>query len=184
MHRRPLLTLLSDYRERFPDEAETADRIESLVTTHEDCLLRTCEVGHVTASAWIIDSERKHALLTHHRKLDRWLQLGGHVDGEPHVHLAALREAQEESGMERFRFLPDGPHPIPIDLDVHPIPARPGEPAHFHHDVRFLLMAEPGQALAISDESNDLAWFTPAELALLDTDDSVRRMGRKWLALR
>jgi 8-oxo-dGTP pyrophosphatase MutT (NUDIX family) len=135
--------------------------------------------GHITASAWILDADGERALLTHHRKLGRWLQLGGHVDGEPRVERAALREAVEESGMARFEFAHWAGALTPLDLDVHAIPARGSEPEHLHWDVRFWLRAAPGQALAISEESTDLRWFTPAELTAATAEESVVRMLRK-----
>ena len=86
-------------------------------------------------------------MLTHHRKLDRWLQLGGHVDGEQAVHVAALREAQEESGLQHFSFVKIAGRLLPFDIDIHPIPATPAEPAHHHYDLRYLLLAGPDQTL-------------------------------------
>ncbi len=181
MHRQPLLALLRDYRARHPEEAACADRITNLVVEHEDCFERTCLPGHITASAWIVDHAGSRALLTHHRKLDAWLQLGGHADGDPDVCGVALREAREESGMAHFEVLADG---LPIDIDVHDIPARPGEPAHEHHDFRFLLRAKPDQPLVMSEESNDLRWFEREALAPLLADESIGRMVGKahaWL---
>ncbi|MBK6940350.1 MAG: NUDIX hydrolase [Planctomycetes bacterium] len=184
MRRAPVLELLERYRAAFPRETAVADRIEALVRAHEDCLLRSCVPGHVTASAWIVAPDHERFLLTHHRKLNRWLQLGGHVDGESHMHRAAMREAREESGMTDFRFVGvdgsfDDVAPLPLDLDVHLIPARKDEPEHEHHDVRFLLVAAPNQELAISDESNDLRWFHAADFARLGSDASVARLLNK-----
>ncbi len=181
MHRRSLLTLLRDYRQRYPDESACVDRIVDLVEGQSDCFERTCLPGHITASSWIVDQDASRALLTHHRKLELWLQLGGHADGDTDVCGVALREAQEESGMALFDVLADG---FPIDIDVHDIPARPGEPAHEHHDFRFLLRAKAGQPLVISEESKDLRWFARDELAPLLGDESIGRMVRKadiWL---
>lgn len=180
MHRRRLNDLFDRYVRAWPDDAATADRFRAFVTAHADCLLRTCRVGHITASAWILDADAERALLTHHRKLGRWLQLGGHVDGEEQVERAALREAVEESGMAAFEQVPwfDG-ELVPLDLDVHPIPARGDEPAHDHWDVRFLLRAAPGQALVMSDESNDLRWFRRSEVSAVTTEESVLRLLRK-----
>jgi 8-oxo-dGTP pyrophosphatase MutT (NUDIX family) len=181
MHRFAVLDVLTRYAQAFPHERDVARRIETLVRGHDDCLLRSCVPGHVTASAWIVAPDHRRFLLTHHRKLNRWLQLGGHVDGEAHVHRAALREAREESGMHEFTFIGgdariDAVAPLPLDLDVHVIPARGAEPEHEHHDIRFLLVAAPHQELAISDESNDLRWFDAAEFAAIDSDASVARL--------
>lgn len=185
MHRRALTTLLDRYRAAWPAERQLADRFAAFAAAHADCLLRTCQPGHITASAWIVAADGDAVLLTHHRKLGRWLQLGGHVDGEPNVERAALREAREESGMARFSFVAwAGPLLVPLDLDVHPIPARGSEPQHDHWDVRFLLRAAPGQDLAISAESNDLRWFAADELPGATDEESVLRLDRKTRELR
>ena len=98
MHRWPLLEMLARYRDTFPGEGVVVEQITELVHTHSNCFDRTCRPGHITAAAWILSTDRRRALLTHHRKLNRWLQLGGHTDGQWHVEDAALREAREESG--------------------------------------------------------------------------------------
>lgn len=179
MHRRPLLDLIDAYEGRHPDERGCIGRIRQLVTAHPNCFERDCLPGHITASTWILSHDHSHFLLTHHRKLGRWLQLGGHVDGDPNVHDAALREAREESGMRAFEFFDRAP----LDLDVHQIPARGEDPEHEHHDIRFLLIASPRQELRISDESIDLRWFPCAALEQVVDDESTLRMGRKARAV-
>jgi 8-oxo-dGTP pyrophosphatase MutT (NUDIX family) len=191
MHRKALLDLLDRYLLLRPAESVMVGRIRDLVSNRRDCFERTCHPGHVTASCWILSHDRNHFLLTHHRKLRRWLQLGGHADGDTDVLRVALREAREESGMHDFSLIDPAGEPtvdlracLPIDVDVHGIPARPGEPAHDHHDVRFVLVAGPAQSLVMSDESSDLAWFGIDELAYLDVDESLLRLARKAIALR
>lgn len=179
MHRWPLLELLEHYLRRHPHERPCVERFALFVRGRPDCFLRSCIPGHVTASAWVLSADRQRFLLTHHRKLDRWLQVGGHVDGEPEVWRAALREAQEESGMWDLRFDMANGEILPLDVDVHEIPARPSEPTHLHYDVRFLLVAAPGQPLRVSDESHDLRWFPLAEMEQWVSEESVLRMGRK-----
>jgi 8-oxo-dGTP pyrophosphatase MutT (NUDIX family) len=189
MHRRPLLDMLARYRRVFPHEAAVVDRIAALVESHADCFDRTCRPGHITGSAWILSADRRRALLTHHGKLDRWLQLGGHADGEWRVEEVALREAREESGMNGFDFVPIDGCLLPLDIDVHIIPARYDatgqlvEDAHEHHDMRFLLIARNNEPICISDESHEVAWFTPTEIERLTEEESVLRMLRKALAL-
>jgi 8-oxo-dGTP pyrophosphatase MutT (NUDIX family) len=155
-------------------------RLIAFVAAHADAFERTLLVGHVTASAWIVDPARERALLTHHRKLGKWLQLGGHADGEPDVRGAALREAREESGLTSLRFARDAI----FDLDVHPIPGRRGEPAHEHYDVRFAFEADPGEPLVVSAESKELAWVPLGALAAYGADESVLRLARKTALLR
>src|SRR3569832_2721477 len=99
MHRRPLLDQLARYEPYDEDERAMYARLRRFVAQEPRCFARTLQVGHVTGSAWLVDHAHTHVLLTHHRKLDRWLQLSGHADGEADVQSVALREAREESGL-------------------------------------------------------------------------------------
>jgi len=141
------------------------------IDTHPDALLRSCMDGHLTSSALVVDERGGRALLTLHAKLGRWLQLGGHCDGDGNLAGSALREAREESGIEGLEI-----DPVVLDLDCHRIPARTGEPEHWHLDARFLVRAPAGAEPRISAESRELRWFAPLELARIETDDSVRRL--------
>lgn len=162
-------------------------RVLTLVSEHADCFDRHCLPGHVTGSAWVLSADRKRCLLVHHRKLDRWLQPGGHADGDAKVLRVAQREAREESGLASIFALDDT---MPLDVDVHLIPERCTlcgeilEPAHEHHDIRFLLSTED-EALTVSEESHDVRWCTPEEVKALTQEESVLRMLRKarpWMA--
>lgn len=175
MHRKPLLDLLERYLVRHPEERVSVDHVIQFVRANPDCFLRSCLDGHVTASAWILSHDHERFLLTHHAKLGRWLQLGGHADGDPDTAAVALREAREESGMEKFSLVGE----VPFDVDVHLIPARGAEPAHLHHDVRHLLVAAPDQPLLVSNESHDLAWFPRARAEEILEGESLLRMARK-----
>ena len=179
MHRKGLFDLLDRYLDLYPDELVVVDHVRQFARVHEDCFERTCLEGHITGSAWVVSADHEKVLLTHHAKLQRWLQLGGHSDGQTDPFQVALREAREESGMERFREPSGAEPPVPLDLDVHRIPARAAEPAHLHLDVRYLLVAEPGQPLVRTDESNDLRWVSAVEVASLSDEESLLRMGRK-----
>jgi 8-oxo-dGTP pyrophosphatase MutT (NUDIX family) len=154
--------------------------MHAFVSAYADCFRRELDVGHVTGSAWVLSRDRRRVLLTHHRKLDLWLQLGGHADGESDVRLVALREAQEESGLRSVRLAAEAV----FDVDVHPIPVRATEPEHFHYDVRFLFEADDSESLTVSGESYDLAWIELERVAELSGDRSVARMVRKSFALR
>ncbi len=189
MHRRHLLSMLAHYRQVFPGESAVVDQICELVHSHATCFERSCRPGHITGAAWILSSDRRRCLLTHHRKLDRWLQLGGHSDGQCLVDEVALREAREESGMTSFSFVPIHGALMPLDIDIHLIPERRDasgnviEDAHEHHDIRFLLVANSDQEIHISDESHDVAWFTPEEVRQRTDEESVLRMLYKTLEL-
>jgi len=150
-------------------------QIRQFVTKYPDCFERSLSVGHITGSAWIIDHDHSHVLLTHHRKLDAWFQLGGHSDGDPNTLAVALREGQEESGLNNLNPVSEAI----FDVDVHLIPARKNEPDHYHYDVRFLLEADRHAALTISSESNKLAWVTLDEALNLSQDESIQRMVAK-----
>lgn len=118
--------------------------------------------------------------MTHHRKLDRWLQLGGHADGDRDLPAVALREAEEESGLSDLRVLPEV-----FDLDRHWIPERGDVPGHWHYDVRYVVRCDGTEDFVVSDESHDLAWRAIA--GLLDDaqiDPSIRRMASKWVSKR
>ncbi len=180
MHRRPLLKMLRRYTEKNPDEADVAIRIERLVTSRADCFERTCRPGHITGSAWVLSHDRRRCLLVHHAKLNRWLQPGGHADGQANVAEVARREAQEETGLIDLELIAE-----PLDIDVHLIPPRLDrdgnqiEDAHEHHDIRFLFVAAPGQNLVISDESHEVRWFSHEEVLEVTDEESVLRMLHK-----
>jgi 8-oxo-dGTP pyrophosphatase MutT (NUDIX family) len=177
MHRRHLLTLLDDYARRHPDESATTAWFVDFVTSNPRCFERDLWYGHITGSAWLVDAAGEKVLLTHHRKLGRWLQLGGHSDGDPRTLEVAMREASEESGLA-VRPLADGV----FDLDVHEIPARGSDPAHWHFDVRFALQVAGGEDFRVSGESLDLAWVPIERLDAYTGEESVLRMARKWRA--
>ncbi len=179
MHRQFLAQKLAQHTPYDPNEAAMLAQIARFVAEYENCFERTLKVGHITGSAWIIDLDRRHALLTHHRKLDRWLQLGGHSDGDANTLNVALREGLEESGLTTLRPVSEAI----FDVDVHLIPARKNEPDHYHYDVRFLLEADRNTPLVISEESNELAWVPLEEILNLAPDASIRRMVEKSLAL-
>jgi 8-oxo-dGTP pyrophosphatase MutT (NUDIX family) len=184
VHRKPILDALARYLERWPGERLAVDHVTQFVRANPDCCERSCREGHITGAAWIVSADGSQFLLTHHKKLGKWLQLGGHADGDADVPAVALREAREESGMEKFEWLDTGGPASLLDVDVHLIPARGDEPPHLHHDLRYLLRAGPDQPLAISHESSDLRWFPSASAEeLLANDAGLLRMARKANAL-
>ncbi len=182
MHRAAVLKLLRTHAAQSLDAHETAMTAEVIRFTeaHPDCLLRSCVPGHLTGSAWIVNEARTRTLLTHHHKLDKWLQLGGHADGEEDLLGVAMREAREESGLTRLRAA----SPEVFDVDRHFIPARKTEPGHYHHDLRFVIIADENEPLVISNESKDLAWVGIEQVTSLNPEESMARMVRKTLAAR
>ncbi len=173
--RNKLLQLLENYEIRFPLEGLTLRRFRDFVRDNENLQGKTNLRGHVTASAWIINAERTKVLLTHHRKLGIWVQLGGHTDPGEDWQAAALREAREESGLQDLVLLQDGLY----DVDIHEIPAHLETPAHFHYDLRFLYQGDDLIPLILSEESHDLAWVDIIHLGDLTREESQHRMAGK-----
>jgi 8-oxo-dGTP pyrophosphatase MutT (NUDIX family) len=179
-HPYPNLSLaFARYAARFPGEPDLA-RFDDWLAGEPRPFHRETAAGHFTASAWLVSADGERVLLMHHRKLQRWLQLGGHADGEAELATVALREAEEESGLVDLDVLPDI-----FDMDLHTIPARRDEPEHWHYDVRYVVVARGSEAFTLNEESLELAWRPVKELATdPSADESLRRMATKWVALR
>jgi 8-oxo-dGTP pyrophosphatase MutT (NUDIX family) len=172
---RDLIDLIEDYARRRPEEGDVAARFLEFARSGEELRGKGNPARHVTASAWVVNVDRSRTLLTHHRKLGIWVQLGGHTELGEAWRDAALREAREESGLAAFRFLEDGL----FDLDIHPIPGKGDAPSHFHYDLRFLLEADDRLPLSVSEESRDLRWVSLTELPDYSREDSLFRMAKK-----
>lgn len=158
----------------YPSEETTAARYLALLD-HPDAFQRTHLPGHITGSAFIVSGDFRQTLLVHHAKLNRWLQPGGHADGDTNVIGVALREAEEETGITRLELL----SPTIYDLDIHPIPARKDFPAHDHYDIRYLIKASTLDIITVSEESHDVRWVDLAELERYNTEPSLLRLREK-----
>ncbi|MGG8407651.1 NUDIX hydrolase [Streptomyces sp. 12297] len=159
----------------YEGQDELRDVYLAHLAAHPDGVYKPCTAGHVTGSALVIDPVGGRVLLTLHKKLGMWLQMGGHCEaGDETLADVALREAREESGIASgLALLPGGP----VRLDRHPIPA----PCNWHLDVQYAALA-PAEAVAeISDESLDLRWFRYDEVAEV-ADTSVVRLLEATLA--
>lgn len=179
MHRDDLLILLDRYRTPFMEEAAMVERARRFVRAHVDCFDRDPgpAEGHVTASSWVVNPARTHALMLHHKKLDRWFQPGGHADGLTDVLHAAIKETCEEAGVpeSRIRVL----SPEIFDVDVHTIYPSPKDIRHEHFDVRFLLEIDDRGPIPGNDESYDIGWVALTDIPRLNNDISIRRMVQK-----
>jgi 8-oxo-dGTP pyrophosphatase MutT (NUDIX family) len=161
----------TDFQEELRFVTQFLELLQSPQSFHRDHL-----PGHITASAWIVDESKTHTLLVHHAKLNRWLQPGGHADGDENVLNVATREVNEETGLTKPTLLV----PEIFDLDIHPIPARKDFPEHLHYDIRFAFIASQQEELKISDESHDLKWVKLLDVPeITQQNSSILRMVRK-----
>ena len=176
MHRHSLLSLLKNYFPQTPEEITYKNRMISFIEANPLCFERSLEQGHITGSAWLLSNDDSQALLMHHNKLNLWVQLGGHCDGESDVLQVAVKEAQEESGISAI---------VPVineifDIDIHCIPANSREKEHYHYDVRFLLRVASNEKFVQNSESKELRWISKDVSCLPTQSLSVVRMFNKW----
>ncbi|UBM59425.1 NUDIX hydrolase [Marinilongibacter aquaticus] len=173
MNRAELIETLKNYNPYNETEARDCFRMIELLNTYENCFSRDLLFAHFTASSWVTNFDESEVLLIHHKKLNRWLQPGGHCDGDENVKAVAEKELLEETGL----ICEAEPHIF--DLDIHAIPERKGVPAHEHFDIRFLFKADSRQALIQNHETNALKWIPIEELNAYCTEDSMLRMRDK-----
>lgn len=178
MKRTALLELLNAYNPQALEEQGYKQQIIDFVVAQPECFERSLAIGHITASAWLLNKARTHALLMHHRKLDLWMQLGGHCDGDSDVLGVAIKEIQEESGIIGVRPL----SAAIFDIDVHLIPANSKEAAHYHYDIRFLLGVESDEQFIQNPESKELRWISKNPQEMPTQERSVVRMYEKWIS--
>ncbi|MEO6908725.1 MAG: NUDIX hydrolase, partial [Abditibacteriaceae bacterium] len=132
------------------------------------------EHGHVTGSAWIVNPQYTECVLLHHAKLGKWVQPGGHCDGDSDVMNVARREAIEETGLI-VTALQEGI----FDIDIHEIPEYWNTPAHLHFDVRYLFVADPEQQIVSNHESHGVRWVSLDEACELSGEASILRLVKK-----
>ena len=174
MKRQALLKLLSAYHITAKQQPILSDFI-SFVSTNADCFERTCAPGHITGSAWILNYDFSKVLLCHHRKLDKWIQLGGHADGDADILNVAWKEGCEESGLNSIKPMSEDI----FDIDIHQIPVFEAVPAHLHYDVRFIFQADEQEKLLVSPESNQLAWVDLKQISEYSQSESILRLASK-----
>lgn len=172
-----ILGQLSYYSPFDKDEAVSLSKILNFFTISENFFSRKNEQGHITASAWILSKDRTRTLLCHHKKLNKWLQLGGHIEEcDTTVSEAALRESIEESGIQSIKSL----QTAIFDIDVHLIPTKNYEPEHFHYDIRYLLAVDTDDYV-VSNEANGLKWVDIRQIFTIQSEHSILRMAKKSL---
>ncbi|MGV6852111.1 MAG: NUDIX hydrolase [bacterium] len=176
MHRENILILLEEYLQRHPEESACYQQLKAFIQQNNQCFERELSQGHLTGSCWLVNSNGDQILLTHHKKLNLWLQPGGHADGETDIAAVALKEAKEESGLKDLKIA----DPHIFDIDIHKIPANPKDAEHYHYDIRFIIQASEDTDYIVSEESHDLAWVKLDKLSEYTTEPSIVRMAEKW----
>lgn len=169
-----ILDLLLAYDCAFDSEILIKNRFVDFVRNHEDCFERHLEIGHITASAFIFDPQNRKTLLLHHKKLNKWLQPGGHCDGDRDTLSVAIKEVFEETGL-----LIENLGQKAFDLDIHTIPENKGVPEHEHFDVRYLLIADSTTPLVQNHETNGLKWIDLPDIEIFTNEESLIRMKNK-----
>lgn len=156
MKRIELIGALNQYETDFVEELAYIPRFKSLLNNFPNCFERSLITGHITASSWIIDLSNNEVLLVHHRKLGKWLQPGGHADGDENTLNVSIKEAKEETGLSSLKLLKDGI----FDIDIHLIPYHKNTQSHFHYDIRYLFKASKDEQIIVNDESNEAKWIS------------------------
>ncbi len=171
-YRPSLIQALRAYTAVSRDEQTFRNQFLTLLE-HPRAFFRDHLPGHITASCWIVDRTREYALLTHHAKLGKWLQPGGHADGQEDVLAVAQREGYEETGLTSLQAV----NANIFDIDIHLIPSHNDFPEHYHYDVRFLFQASRDEILTVSHESHAIAWVHNDEIPRkTGNNESILRM--------
>jgi 8-oxo-dGTP pyrophosphatase MutT (NUDIX family) len=176
MDRISLVQFFEHYKPIDPEEEVFVPQFLDLLT-QAPCFERNHLPGHITGSAWIVNPERTQSLLVHHAKLNKWVQPGGHADGDENILGVALREAEEETGLKNLTIVTRAP----FDVDIHVIPKRPDFPEHFHYDIRFLFEASLEETILVNEESHAVTWIPLHALENFTRERSVLRMRDKLL---
>jgi 8-oxo-dGTP pyrophosphatase MutT (NUDIX family) len=173
LNRIQLIEELTQYGSSYPEELFFVSQFTSLLNDHRS-FYRDHLPGHITGSAWITNSYFTKVLLVHHAKLNKWLQPGGHADGEENIMNVALKELKEETGL-KAALKSD----LIFDIDIHTIPARGEFPEHLHYDIRYLFIADEQDPITINHESHDIKWVSLSELTMYNHEKSMLRMKEK-----
>lgn len=174
MNRTFILNQLADYSSSFPEELLFVARFKTLLT-HPRCFYRDHLPGHITGSAWIINHVQTKVLLLKHTKLNKWLQPGGHADGNENILDVSKKEVREETGIQELKLM----HQSIFDIDIHSIPARNNFPEHLHYDIRFLFITNETAPLKINHESRSVKWISLTDIEEFTQEKSILRMKQK-----
>ncbi len=174
MHRQRLLELLNDYQTPYMDEAAMVARTRRFILQHHECFDRALLPGHVSGSAWVLNQSRTHVLMLHHRKLDMWLQPGGHADNDPDMARVVLNEVHEESGVakEHIHLVADEI----FDVDVHTVYESAHDVRHEHYDIRLLVEIDDGVPIPGNSESHEIGWIPLEQVRYFNNARSFQRL--------
>lgn len=171
-----LINQLNSYQAFNSHENLMLVKMKRFLDTFDNCFDRELEIGHFTASVFVTNELNTKVLLLHHAKLQKWLQPGGHCDGNPDTLEVAKKELREETGL-----IPDAVYEKIFDIDIHEIPANKSNIAHLHYDIRYLFKCKESQKIIQNNESNGIKWIELAELNNYTIEDSIVRMKEKLL---
>lgn len=175
MNKNTLINSLKKYHSIYKEELHFKTQFLELLQ-EDNCFLRSRLAEHLTASCWVTNSSYKKVLLLHHKKLDKWLQPGGHADGNENLIQVAKKELNEETGLKHFRLYST----YIFDIDIHLIFEKKNIPEHFHYDVRFHFIAEKLQEIRKNHESFDLKWVNLEDATnICKKEKSIIRMVNK-----
>jgi 8-oxo-dGTP pyrophosphatase MutT (NUDIX family) len=175
IHRKNLIELLEVYHPDDSLEKKYKNQILEFITNNQVIFGKENKTGHITGSSWVTNNSKNKALLCYHRKLNKWLQLGGHSDEDENIFDTAIREAREESGLLSLKVLSEKI----FDIDIHFIPGFGEENGHLHYDIRFIFEADEKEDIIISNESKDIAWVDLDNIKELNSSESLIRMAEK-----
>lgn len=181
MNTAAIIPLLKEYISQYPNEAFGHQTLD-FVVQNEDFWSREHLEGHVTASVWVLNTDKTKALLTHHKALNLWCQLGGHIEAiDETLYDACYRELEEESGLKHHSLL----SPKIFDIDIHKIPlSKKGIPEHYHYDIRLAIIADEMESIQYElEESNVVKWLDFEDIRTKSNEASVLRMIEKSLKI-
>lgn len=177
MNRNDLIANLSQYVAFNEKEEAMREKLLAFVKEYDNCFERSLLIGHLTASCWVVNKSRTKVLLIHHAKLGKWLQPGGHCDGNEDAYEVAKTELEEETGLKAATN-----NRTIYDVDIHTIPERKGIPEHLHYDIRYMFEVDENTPLVQNHETLGMKWLGLEELENLTKEESVLRMKDKLLA--
>ncbi len=174
-----LIDDLFEYKKRYMDESEKVGKMLTFIKTENALLGKVNTKGHLTASGWILDKNFEYVLLTHHAKLNMWIQLGGHTEEDESVYQSAHREVIEESGLKNIKGFKEI-----FDIDIHLIPPYKDTKGHYHYDIRYVFVGDKDEKIVVTNESIDLKWIKLEDVKNYTNEESILRMVEKTKVLR